>query len=277
MLDSICRHARASLPPDALQQALTHLMGAQRQSLLAAVGQGERRPETEQHHHHDIPPDRESLVGHMDSQSTDVDRQALMEDVKTLSRANSGLQLSPFISIAPPSRADRGGGEVSATGRLADSPALRSRVATIRLPSPIRGMAHIPKRPSYAQEDLEAEIKRAGVVAQAGAGSSFAADLPQQPEHPLIEAEFSFQDFGHPVSSLSDAKSTALGGDAVISQTLWNMEDPFAGASQAASQTASLTHMASYDVGPDVEDTHHLCDDYDHLDHLVDWEASSRT
>ncbi len=50
MPDSICRHARASLPPDALNQTSPTLQaGAQRQSLLAAVGQGERRPETEQY------------------------------------------------------------------------------------------------------------------------------------------------------------------------------------------------------------------------------------
>lgn len=123
--------------------------------------------------------DRESLVGHMDSQSTDVDPQGLMEEVeRTLTRANSGV-----------------GSVRSALRHVPNSPPTRSRedtdVAATRSdgPSGSHAQPQLPRHQStsipdsgYASDKKRGSIGEVGLTEHLKKLSSHQLLGPQPPE-----------------------------------------------------------------------------------------------
>ena len=248
-----------------------------RRSNLRAPLDQEARDEYGQYQHRDIAPDCESLVGHMDSQSTDVDPQGLMEDVKTLSRANSGFSSTRSIRSHVhhvPTEEVESVRDSAEDGSVANGATARQHATSIA----DSGYGTHSKRPSYAQDELEAQIKRAAAHALEGSlAPSSAAAIPQQQQQPEPQPQMNhFADYfltsphhashGLPVGH---DKSSILGDETVMSHSMWN--DPFAGAghSQAASQAASLTNLGPYDNGPGLDETPVYEDQYTDL---VDFE-----
>jgi hypothetical protein len=75
---------------------------------VPATGQPGRLTFSGDAHLEEDTPDRESLVGHMNSQPTDVDRQGMIQDMQTLSRTSSGISSDRstirHVSNSPPQR-----------------------------------------------------------------------------------------------------------------------------------------------------------------------------
>ncbi|KAH8894852.1 hypothetical protein GQ53DRAFT_839255 [Thozetella sp. PMI_491] len=225
--------------------------------------------EPEQYHHHDVPSDRASLVGYMDSQSTDVDPHGLMEDVKTLSRANSGIGESEMRLKKPhhvPTEDVESVRDGATDGTQAPHPHPTSIADS--------GYHTHSKRPSFTQEEISAQLEAARVAnfmagmdrATSSAPTVTATQhlqLPHQMGAYPHQDNYSFLPGGQ-VSGLPmmhehehrSLKATGTVNNPILADEMWMMRDPFAGAgsSQAASQAASLANLGQFDGAHGVED-----------------------